>query len=168
MTGPIILALAFVSIQNGYETKRAFACMTVLWVTVASISIHESSLYFTLESIFGYYGYLSLTCLASILILSRIKSRLSTCLIVLFLITISVNLVVWLFDGLGHDVEATYERILWCAFVIELALMLSTRVTNVVHGIVHRPKLDRDTAAPILAFEHLDYSSANNSGKDTK
>ena len=162
------MALALASILNGYETRRAYACMAVLWVSVASTALYESTLYFPLADTLGYYGYQSLTPLLSICILANIKCRLSSCLMVLFCILISGNIIAWYAEGLGINVEAFYQQAVWAIFIIELALMLSKRLTNVVHGVVHRSRLDRDTTAPIVAFEHLDYSVKNNAGENTK
>jgi hypothetical protein len=162
------MALAFASVLAGYETKRALACMTVLWVTVVSLVAHESSLYFPLSDIFGYYGLQALDPLLSIIILANIRCRLSSCLMVLFCVLVSVNIVAWYVEGLGVNVEAYYQQAVWAVFGIELALMFSERLTNVVHGIVHRPSLAGDTAAPIVAFEHLDYRIESNAGEVKK
>jgi hypothetical protein len=168
MTASVLLALAFASILNRYEIKRAFACVTVLLVTVASYCVYESDWYFPLEETLGYYGYQSLAPLLSVLILAKIKCRLSSCLMVLFCILVSGNLVFWYVEGLGNDVEAIYQQAVLAMFCIELALMFSKRLTNVVHGVVHRPKLDRDNSPPIYAFEHLDYRPTDNANKDFK
>jgi hypothetical protein len=168
MTASIIMALAFASVLAGYETKRAFACMAVLWVTVASLAIHESSLYFPLSDTFGYYGLQALDPLLSIIILANIRCRLSSCLMVLFCVLISVNIIAWYIEGLGINVEAYYQQAVWVVFIIELALMFSERLTNVVHGVVHRPSVAGDTSAPIVAFEHLDYSAQSNTSEVEK
>jgi hypothetical protein len=168
MNAAILLALAFASVQNGYESKRGLACMAVLWVTAASIIAYHSELYFTLENIFGLYGYLSLAPIISICILAKIKCRLSTCLMVLFCVLISVNIIAWYVEGLGVVVEVFHERVVWVLFVVQMLLMLSRKLTDGVHRVICRPSVARDTSAPIVAFEHLDYRTESNTGEDSK
>lgn len=168
MNAAIILALAFASVQNGCESNRGLTCMAVLWVTGLSITTYHSQFYFTLESIFGYYGYLSLAPIISICILAKIKCRLSTLLMVLFCVLISVNIIAWYVEGLGVVVEAFRDRVVWVLFVVQMLLMLSRKLTDGVHRVICGPSVARDTSAPIVAFEHLDYRAQSNTSEDSK
>jgi len=168
MNAAILLALAFVSVRNGYESNRGLTCMAVLWVTVASITAYHSRFYFFLEDIFGYYGFLSLAPIISICILAKIKCRLSTLLMVLFCVLISVNIIAWYVEGLGLVVEAFHERVVWVLFVVQMLLMLSGKLTDGVHGVICGHDVAGDTSAPIVAFEHLDYSAQSNTSEAKK
>ncbi len=166
MIGAVLLVLVLAAVLNDRDDNRCNACVTVLWVTAIAYGVYESPWYFHIEDIFGYYGYESLTALLSIIILANIKCRLSTCLMVLFCVLISVNIAVWYAEFLGFYVEQIYQWVVWAIFTAELVLMLSPRVTNVVHGMVHRPQ--RDSGGAIVAFEHLDHCPEHNSSEAEK
>jgi hypothetical protein len=166
MIGAVLMVLAFAIFTNWPDVSRRRACITILLVTAASYALSESPWYTPVKETLTEYGYEGLAPLLSIIILTRIKCRLSTCLMVLFCVAVSVNIAFWYAEYLGNEVEHIYDWVIGIAFAIQMALMLSTRITDDVHGMVHRP--NRGVTGPILAFDHLDHCLTNNSSENQK
>ena len=132
----VILTLVLVALRNGCETKRGTACIAVLWTTAPGYFIYPTDLYFTLVDALGSYGYQSATPLLAICALACIKDKLSTVLMSLFTVVIFANIYFFWLEGQGHQIQDIQQTFVWSVFVVEVALMLSPRLTNGIHRVV--------------------------------
>lgn len=164
----VILTLVIITLRNGSETPRGFVCIAVLWSTLPGYLIYESDLYFPIVDALGSYGYQSATPFIAILALSFIRDKLSTVLMCLFSMLILVNGYFWLQEGNGHHVQAIQQAIVWSVFIIEVALMLSPRLTNGIHGAIQRFNLARNLAAIGYSRNHRSHSVEDNAGESAK
>jgi hypothetical protein len=162
----VILTLTLVTLRNGSDTPRGFACIAVLWTTVPGYLIYDSNWYWLIADVLGSYGYQSATPLLAIVVLSRIRDKLSTVLMCLFSMLILANGYFWLQEGNSYQVQATQQVIVWAVFIIEVALMLSPRLTNGIHGAIQRFNLARNLAASGYPRNHRAHSSQDNIGQD--
>jgi peptidoglycan/LPS O-acetylase OafA/YrhL len=137
----VISLLVIAVLRNTGDDDRVAACNTLLWIATPSYYIYSTELYNTVTGYIGYFPYQAIFPLLYILVLSRIKCRLSTCLMAMCMIEISVNIGAFLIEGHKEEVSGTYLNIIWYIFIIEVALMLSRRVTNGVYRGVLRLKL---------------------------
>lgn len=164
----VILTLVAITLHNGSDTPRGHVCIAVLWCTVPGYLIYDSDWYYYLRDMLGSYGYQSATPFLAILILSLIRDKLSTILICLFSMLILTNGVFWYLEGNGYHIQTTQQAILWSVFIIEVALMLSPRLTNGIHGVVQRINVARNNPALGYSRNHRTHISPGNSSENTQ
>jgi hypothetical protein len=128
--------------------------------------IYDSSWYWPIVDVLGSYGYQSATPLIAILALSFIRDKLASVLMYLFSMLILANIYFWLQEGSGHQIQMIQQSIVWMVFIIEIALMLSPRLTNGIHGVVQRVSLARNIEKIGYSRNHSAYSSKANIGKN--
>ena len=134
----VILTLVLVTIWNGSDTPRGLSCIVVLWATAPGYFIYETELYYPIVEYLGSYGYQSATPLLAIITLSFIRDKLNTVLMCLFSMLILANGYFWWQEGNGHQIQEIQQAVVWIVFAIEVALMLSPRLTNGIHGVIQR------------------------------
>jgi hypothetical protein len=158
----VILTLTLVTLRNGSDTPRGFACIAVLWSTVPGYLIYDSNWYWPIVDVLGSYGYQSATPLLAIVALSFIRDKLASVLMYLFSMLILSNIYFWWQEGNGHQIQIIQQSIVWMVFVIEVLLMLSPRLTNGIHGVVQRINLARNiTTIGCTRFNSYFRSKAN-------
>ena len=150
----VILLLVMISLRNGFESKRGLTCIAVLWCTVPGYFIYQSDLYFPIVDVLGSYGFQSATPLLAIAVLSLIRCRLSTILMCLFTVLICANTYFFWLEGQNHNIQDAHQMFVWSIFFTEVALMLSPRLTNGIHGAIQGFIRHRDN----VADEHIGYS----------
>ena len=143
----VILTLVIVSLRNGIETNRGLACIAALWSTVPGYFIYQSDWYFPIVDILGSYGYQSATPLLAIFALALIRDKLSTVLMCLFTVLIFANLYFFWLEGQNYQIQDIQQAFVWLVFFIEVALMLSQRLTNGIHGSLCKLDMARVIAA---------------------
>lgn len=134
----IISLLILITLRNGFETKRGLACIAVLWTTVPGYMLYNTELYFPIADTIGSYGYQSVTPVLSICALAFIRDKLSTVLMCLFCVLILGNIYFFWLEGQGYQIQNAHQSMVWAVFFIEVALMLSLRLTNGIHRAVQR------------------------------
>jgi hypothetical protein len=130
--------------------------------------IYDSNWYWPIVDVLGSYGYQSATPFIAILALSLIRDKLSTVLMCLFFMLILANGYFWLQEGNGYQVQAIQQAIVWAVFIIEVALMLSPRLTNGIHGAIQRFNLARNIAKIGYSRNHRTHSAQENPGEGAK
>lgn len=169
MTALILSALLFACAVNAHDLKRWLCSVVVLSVTCMSYLIYESSISYSLVSLFGYYGDQSIAPLLSIAILYFIKqSRLAICLIWLFGLIITINVVSFSIEWAGIGIDYYYQSVIMMCFVIEIVLMFSPRATNGLYQFLSRFNSAGDTAETSMAGYYLDNSPKNPAGEAEK
>ena len=162
----VILTLVLVTIWNGSDTPRGLSCIVVLWATAPGYFIYETELYYPIVEYLGSYGYQSATPLLAIIILSFIRDKLSTVLMCLFSMLILANGYFWWQEGNGHQIQEIQQAVVWIVFAIEVALMLSPRLTNGIHGVIQRFSVAGNIQQIGYSSNHQPYRSQNNPGKN--
>ena len=131
----VITILVLVTLYNGHESQTGKASIAVLWCTIPIYFVYGSESNYTwMVDVFGIYGVESLTPLLAICTLSFIRCKLSTILMCLFSMLILANCWLWWLEGFGHEIYEAQQSIVWGVFILEVALMLSKRLTNGLHG----------------------------------
>jgi hypothetical protein len=47
----------------------------------------------------------------------------------------------WWLEGFGHEIYEAQQSLVWGVFILEVVLMLSKRLTNVLHGSIFSDRL---------------------------
>lgn len=142
MGAAIVISLLVVAVlRNTGDDDRTAACNTLLWIATPSYYIYGTGFYAEATSLIGFYDYQAIFPFLYICVLTKIKGKLSYCLMVMSMIEISVNIGAFLIEGHKEQASAAYLNIVWYIFIIEVALMLSRRVTNGFYKGVLRLKL---------------------------
>lgn len=168
ITESVLILLCLVAIRNGSDTDRGLTCVAVLWSTIPGYWLYHTDYYFTLVDIFGSYGYQSLTPLLAIFVLSFIRGKLSAILMLLFFVLICANTYFFWLEGQGQQVQSAQQLFVWLIFFIEVALMLSPRLTNGIHGSFQRHDLAGDSAEGKLHPRNFAHSLPSNSSQVEK
>jgi hypothetical protein len=126
---------------------------------VPGYAIYDTDLYYPIVEAIGSYGYQSLTPLLAIIVLSFIHDKLSTILMSLFTMLILANCYFWWQEGNGNQVQHIQQGFVWTVFAIEVLLMLSPRLTDGIHGIVHRAIAARNIATARYTRNNRTYST---------
>jgi hypothetical protein len=161
----VILTLTLVTLRNGSDTPRGFACIAVLWSTVPGYLIYDSSWYWPIVDVLGSYGYQSATPLLAIIALSFIRDKLASVLMYLFSMLILANIYFWWQEGNSHQVQNVQQSVVWTVLVVEVVLMLSPRLTNGIHGVIQRINFARNIAKISYSRNHRACRSKANIGK---
>jgi hypothetical protein len=145
-----LLALAL--LRNIKDYDRLIVTATVGFITALSYTLYYSQAYYWITDLFGYWGYMVIEPTAMIMALYFLKSRISTVLMLLFVLVNLTNLVCFFWEKVS-DVSF-YDYLLWGFFFVEIAILLSERVTdavfNVYYRIFHPSHLDRVPAYHML------------------
>lgn len=125
-----ISALFLASIRNWSDENKLLTSMAVTFVTALSYYVYHIGPAEYLIHSMGYWGYLSLAPLLSIILLSFIRCVTSTALMLLFVLLILTHLGCYLFELGGFYVDGVYQYIAWGYFALEIIILLSERVGN--------------------------------------
>ena len=161
----VTLVLVLIAIRNGVETDRGIICVAVLWCTWPGYLIYHTELYFEVVDIIGSYAFQCLTPLLAVFILSFMRDKLSTVLMLLFTVLILANGYFFWLEGIGYQVQKVQQAFVWFVFFIEVALMLSQRLTNGIHGAVQRLVIAGGVAKNWSSGDDSHAGSTNNSKK---
>jgi hypothetical protein len=165
----VILTLVIVTFcswrVSGLES-RTWACIAVFLSTLPGYLIYETQWYFPIVDALGSYGYQSATPLLAIVALSFIRDKLASVLMCLFSMLILANGYFWMQEGNAQQIQAIQQAIVWAVFIIEIALMLSPRLTNGIHRAIQRFNLARNIAKIGYSRNHRSHSSKANIGKN--
>jgi hypothetical protein len=163
----IVISLLVASVlKNTCDDDRAAACNTLLWIATPSYYIYGTDFYYAAINSIDFFVYQSIFPFLYIIVLSKIKGRLATCLMVMSMIEISVNIGAFLIEGHRDEASGTYVNIVWYIFIVEVALMLSRRITDGVYSGVLRLKLAGVAAKAKLAPGYCAGSLQHHTGED--
>jgi hypothetical protein len=138
-----LLTLAL--LRNIKDYDRFMATALIGFVTALSYAIYYSPAYYWITDIVGYWGYMMIAPTLSVIALYFLKTRLSTVLMLLFTLITFTNLVCFFWEKVSN--VDYYDYLLWGFFFVEIAILLSERVTdaifNVYYRVFHSSHMDR-------------------------
>ena len=138
MTGFLVVAsITYMALHNYYNPERLYVCLASLWLTSASYLFYQFGPYDQAVELMGYYQYQSITPFMCIICLSFISGRLSTLLMISSFACILANIGIFWLEGLGVNAWSLYQAVLWVILIVELVMMYSPRLTDVLHGSLH-------------------------------
>jgi hypothetical protein len=74
----------------------------------------------------------------------------------------------WWQEGNDYHIQAMQQAFVWAVFTIEVALMLSPRLTNGIHGAIQRVNLASNIAAFGSSRNHRTHSTQDNARESAK
>jgi hypothetical protein len=145
----VLTVLGIVTLCHRDNWSRSLPCFAVFLVTAVSYHFYQTDTYLDLQEQHGQYilhGLVPLFAISALAITRLIApSRLSVCLMSLFALYFGMVLMLFWLSLLQYNVGNAFEVIKFVVFAIEVALMLSTKLTDKVwglHGGIRRSKRD--------------------------
>ena len=164
----IVAALVFMSGHNITNARRLYPCLITLWLTIASYMFYEFGPYDRVVEIIGYYQLQAITPLICLLLLSRIPGKLATVLMITSFVSIVSSLLAFWLEGYGMYTWVQFQAVAWILLAVELAVMLSPRLTSGVYRAVRGVKLAGDSSKGWYARDSLAYSAKGSSSEAQK
>jgi hypothetical protein len=144
-----LAALGIVTLCHKDNWGKSLPCFAVFLVTAVSYHFYQTDTYLDLQEKHGQYVLHGLVPLFTIFALAITRliapSRLSVCLMSLFALYFGMVLTLFWLSLLQYTVANAFEAIKFVVFAVEIALMLSTKLTDWVwglHGCIRRSERD--------------------------
>lgn len=138
----IMLTLAFCVVRNE-DPLRFWVAYCVFSVMAVNILVFYTSFYDAAVGVLGFHVYQSLfECLLALMIAIR-PSKLGVLMIGVSILAIFVNALAYWVDLIGDSV-LMFEVLMWGLFALQVALLLSKRLTNGIYrsltsiSLIHR------------------------------
>jgi hypothetical protein len=128
----IFAMLGLTLIRNWGYGHRFCAASVVTLVTAFSYALYHSPLYLYVYDLVGYWVYLSIAPMLSIGLLWLVRGRTAFALTVLFAGIVVTNFTC-LFMGLVVNMDVLYQYLVWIAFAIQIAILMSWRITDAIN-----------------------------------
>lgn len=145
----VLFALFLATVCQGDNWGRSLPCFAVLLVTAVSYHFYQTNTYLDLQEKHGQYVLHGLVALFATAMLAGTRliapSSLSACLMSLFTLYFGMVLMLFWLSLLKYNVAIAFEAIKFVVFIIEIALMLSTKLTDMIwglHGRIRRSERD--------------------------
>jgi hypothetical protein len=164
----IIGVLVFLTGHNITSSRRFYPCLITLWLAIVSYTFYEFGPYDQAVELIGYYQVQTVIPLICVLLLSRIPGKLATVLMITSFISIVSSLLAFWLEGHGMYTWVQFQAVAWILLAVELAVMLSPRLTSGVYRAVRGVKLARDPNAGWYVRDSLAYSAKDSSSEAQK
>jgi hypothetical protein len=142
----ILSILAFCVVRNE-NPLRFWVAYSLLIVMAVNIGLFYTSFFEAAVEALGFHVYQSLYHVAFIALLALRPSKLAFLMIGVSILAIFVNMLSYWVDISG-DSTVMFVVLMWGLFAVQVALLLSKRLTNGVYGSLTSPRILRRFSNP--------------------